>query len=225
MPKALLVKPHIMQNNLYDSVINEVEKIASYENALNKFNEEEDKIGKLSGYDIDIMGFILLKNQEIMSDKLLRSFVNINHAIERSYTSCHCDLSLGDKTTVTYKPEAIKDLHKNIEGMIHLKTVRLFYDKDVNKKLDELSSTDFVADQAKNFLKFLTEPETQSVTVSTDNFVKVIDELYEDITNFMMIMRCELESKTNLYSASIVMKRVFGLTIMLAMAVGDFDIE
>ena len=192
---------------------------------LNKFNEEEDKIGKLSGYDIDIMGFILLKNQEIMSDKLLRSFVNINHAIERSYTSFHCDISLGDKTTVTYKPEAIKDLHKNIEGMIHLKTVRLFYDKDVNKKLDELSFTDFVADQAKNFLKFLTEPETQSVTVSTDNFVKVIDELYEDITNFMMIMRCELESKTNLYSASIVMKRVFGLTIMLAMAVGDFDIE
>ena len=220
-----LANPHISQNNLFDSVVNEVEKVSSYETILNKFNQEEDKITKLANYDVDIMGFILLKNQEIMSDKLLRSFINISHAIERYYTSFHCDATLNAYSTVIYKPALFTELDKIFDSLIHIKNIHLFYDNDINNKLISMSYSECVSEKINFTEKLIEENKGKDVTVSMDEFSVISNKLHERVNSFMLIMRCELESKHNLSHSSIIMKRVYRLIIMIAMILGDMKVE
>lgn len=220
-----LANPHISQNNLFDSVVNEVEKVSSYETTLNKFNQEEDKITKLANYDVDIMGFILLKNQEIMSDKLLRSFINISHAIERCYTSFHCDATLNAYSTVVYKPALFVELDRIFDSLIHIKNIHLFYDNDINKKLISMSYSEYISERINRTTKLIEENKDKDVTVSIDEFAVISNKLHDRLNSFMLIMRCELESKHNLSHSSIIMKRVYGLVIMIAMILGDLKVE
>ena len=46
------------KNNLYDSVINEMEKITEYQKKLAKYGDEELYLLDKYNYDVDLIGFI-----------------------------------------------------------------------------------------------------------------------------------------------------------------------
>ena len=75
------------KNNLYDSVINEMEKITEYQKKLAKYGDEELYLLDKYNYDVDLIGFIHFHWCEIITDKMFRSFINIDQALDRCYQS------------------------------------------------------------------------------------------------------------------------------------------
>ena len=215
----------IEKNNLYDSVINEIEKIAYYEKSLSRFNNDEMAIVKLSKFDVDIMGFILTKNQEILSDKILRSFVNISHAVERCYDVLKISLINDNKfTIVTYTPEVIDFVDRATNSIIQLRTFKSLYDAEMNKNMNSMSIKEYVDLQYKEFHDYIHTNDFNEITTSVEEFKNVIEKHYEEVNKFMNIMKCELESKHYLATSTTVIKHVFSIVIMTSMLVETFHL-
>ena len=88
-----------------------------------------------------------------------------------------------------------------------------------------MSYSEYISERINRTTKLIEENKDKDVTVSIDEFAVISNKLHDRLNSFMLIMRCELESKHNLSHSSIIMKRVYGLVIMIAMILGDLKVE
>lgn len=213
------------KNNLYDSVINEVEKITNYVNTLDRFSTEDFTMAEMENFNVDLMGFIQFRSQEILTDKLLRSFINIQHAFERCYHSVIQEISREETTIGMYTPEYFFEIYKTIDNIMKLRTRKKLYNPDINQYMIDQSFSEYVKNCEDDFGKYLENCDFEEKIVSIQELKDATDRCYEHIARFLSVMRCELEAKPYLNNSSIVMKHVFHIILISAMTASTVTIS
>lgn len=213
------------KNNLYDSVINEVEKIEDWQKKLKKFSHEDFLMLQDRNFDVDLMGFMHFRTQEIISDRLLRSYVNIKNAIERCYTSLEKELVNPEITTVLYSREVFDKIYEIADDLINKRERRKLYDREINAELNETTFIAYCEKVDIEFNEYISTITPYQEEVSVDEFKHIMERFYTKIRSFMNVMRCELESKPSLDFSSVVMKHVYHVVLISASAVSTLKMK
>lgn len=216
------------RNNLYDTVLNEIEKIFEYERVLRKFSTEDMIDLTKTNFDVDMIGFIQVKNDDIITDKLLRSFINIKQAMNRACQSTKVELSSPDTTIVTYSQKVIDRVYSAIDEITKIRTKKKLYDTEYNKELINTSFNNWCKRAEDEFEKFVQECESSDedlITVATEQFVPYVEESFDKIHTFLMIMMGELESHPYLKNSSIIMKHVYYVAIIVSITIMNISIS
>lgn len=213
------------KNNLYDSVINEVEKIEDWQKKLKKFSHEDFLMLRDANFDVDLMGFMHFRTQEIISDRLLRSFVNVKIAIDRCYTSLEKELICPENTTVLYSKDVFHKIYEITDDLINRREKRKLYDREINAELNESTFIAYCEKVDIEFNEFLSTITPYQEELSIEEFKTVMERFYSKIRSFMNVMRCELESKPSLDFSSVVMKHVYHVVLISASAVSTLKIK
>ena len=213
------------KNNLYDSVINEVEKIEDWQKKLKKFSHEDFLMIRDANFDVDLMGFVHFRTQEIISDRLLRSFVNIKIAIERCYTSLEKELASPEITTVLYSKKVFNRIYEIADDLINKRERRKLYDREMNSELNESTFIAYCEKVDIEFNEYISTIIPYQEEVSIEEFKHIMDRFYAKIRSFMNVMRCELESRPSLDFSSVVMKHVYHVVLISASAVSTLKMK
>lgn len=213
------------KNNLYDSVINEVEKIEDWQKKLRKFSPEDFLMLRDAHFDVDLMGFIHFRTEEIISDRLLRSFVNVKIAIDRCYNSILKELSDPEITTVLYSKEVFEKIYDIADDLITKREKRKLYDRELNADLNKTSFIAYCEKVDIEYNAYITDIPQFKEEVSVDEFREVMEKFYSKIRSFMNVMRCELESKPSLDFSSVIMKHVYHVVLISATSVSTLKMK
>lgn len=213
------------KNNLYDSVINEVEKVEDWQHKLKKFSHEDFLMLRDANFDVDLMGFMHFRSQEIISDKLFRSFVNIKIAIDRCYASLEKELSNDECTTVLYSEEVFNRIYETADMLIIRKDKRKLYDRELNAELNKMTFISYCEKVDTEYNEFIESIKPYQQEVSKEEFKISMNRFYSKICSFMNVMRCELESKPSLDFSSVIMKHVFHVILISSSAISTLMIK
>ena len=213
------------QSNLYDSIINEVEKICRYENEFSKLTEEELKLIEDSGRDLDLMSFIFIKKDEILADKLLRAFVNFKVIIDRFFR-----LSISAASDI--KVSQIKH-HKMMWNYLYRDMEKVKLLKHSGKLYDFDSNTDIAKTSFCNYLESIEEKVSKIIEVSdihdksyvdSDEFISQFKKAYYEITLFMNLLEVELELHNDLRSSKIIIAHLLEMMVILSISARTIEI-
>lgn len=213
------------QSNLYDSIINEVEKICRYENEFSKLTEEELKLIEENGRDLDLINFIFIKKDEILADKLLRTFVNFKVIIDRFFRLSISAASDIKVSQIKHHKMMWNYLYRDMEKVRLLKHTGKLYDFDSNA---DIAKTSFC-----NYLESIEEKVSEIIEVSdihdksyvdSDEFIFQFKKAYYDITLFMNLLEVELELHNDLRSSKIIIAHLLEMMVILSISARTIDI-
>lgn len=214
------------RNNLYDCVINEIEKLNEYHRVLTRFSNEDINMIEEYKNDPDLIGFIHLKSYDIITDKMFRAFVNIEHAVARTYTSIMEKLLSEDNTVVTYKKDIFLEFYSFVNQILDKVSRGKLYKKELNKILYESSFMEYIKEADITMQDVISKySSTDSDTSSTELFVETADRCYHLINKFFGVMRTQLESKPHYNYSMVNMKHVFYITTMISDVITTVVIE
>ena len=213
------------KNNLYDSVINEAEKITEYQKKFSKIGEEDMTLLQKYEYDVDLMMFIHFHCYEIITDKMFRSFVNINQAIDRCYNSILSELKLPERTYAVYSPIPFYELYRIIDDITNRRSRRKLYDPSVEKDIFELSFLEYCELKDRQSEDYIKNLDIERIVVSKELLREATNRCYKKLKDFMALMRCELEAKPYYEQTSIVMKHIFHVILVASNTAITVSIE
>lgn len=202
------------KNNLYDSVINEMEKITEYQKKLAKYGDEELYLLDKYNYDVDLIGFIHFHWCEIITDKMFRSFINIDQALDRCYQSIIKELNSREHSSASYSPVPFFELYRVIDEILDKRSRRKLYDKNTEKDIYSMSFLEYFYTKNQEVENYIADLDVESTRVSKEFLKEATDRCYKKLKDFMVYMKCELESRPYYEQTSVVIKNVAHVILM-----------
>lgn len=197
----------VINSNLFDSIVNEVEKITHYEAMFSKLTPAEMSEVKDVNFDYDILGFMYCSNHAILTDKMLRSFVDLEYAVKRNYEESakhakRCDMVRFDESLMFHVAEQAKQLIT----MIKRKTIY------TDEKVENASIVNFFKEEDE-YYKTLTQANSRIVSMRGSEFEEVIEDVFKHIKTLFLLFRTELESKPYLRQTYFILKYTIGICL------------
>lgn len=203
------------RNNLYDCIINEIEKLNEYHRVLTRFSSEDLSMIDKYNNDTDLVGFIYMKSYDIITDKMLRAFINIEHAIDRTYTSILKELKSNKTNYVTYSDKPFFELYKEIDNVLDMVYCRKLYDNELNTDIVNKSFMDCINAADEKIRAFMSNIDEEK-NISAYKFEELADKCYKLVKNFFIVMKARIESRPYYDKTSIIMKHVFNIATIIS---------
>lgn len=214
------------RNNLYDSVINEIEKLNDYEKMFMNIPIEDGILVNDYNRNYDLIRFIQLKSYDIFTDKMFRAFVNIEHAVNRMYKSVMKELQSDKTARAIYTKEIFFDLYKEINRILNISNYGRLYSKDETSYLKNYSFMGYSEKADKDICKIIESySEDKRETTTTEVLSEATDRCYLLIRKFFSVMRAQMESKPYYNQSTTIMKHVFYITTMISVVATTVKIE
>lgn len=204
------------KNNLYDSVINEMEKITEYQKKIAVYGDIDLKLINKYDHDVDLIGFIHFHWCEMITDKMFRSFINIDQALDRCYKSILKDLNSRDRSSATYSPVPFFELYRTIDEILDKHSRRKLYDKNTEKDIFSMSFLEYFYAKNQEIENYIEDLDVERTIVSKEFLREATDRCYKKLKDFMLYMKCELESRPYYEETSVVIKHVAHVILMAA---------
>ena len=202
------------KNNLYDSVINEMEKITEYHKKLATYGEDEIDLLDKYNYDVDLIMFIHFHWEEMLTDKMFRSFINIDQALDRCYQSIIKELNSKERSSASYSPVPFFELYRTIDEILDKRSRRKLYDKTTEKDIYSMSFLEYFYAKNQEVENYIDELEVEPTRVSKEFLREATDRCYKKLKDFLVYMKCELESRPYYEQTCIVNKNVAHVILM-----------
>jgi hypothetical protein len=213
------------QSNLYDSIINEVEKICRYENEFNKLTNEELKMIEEHKRDIDLVNFIFIKKDEILTDKLLRTFVNFKVIIDRFFRLSISTISDIRVNHVKHHKMMWSYLYRDIEKVSLLKHSGKLYDIENNSDIMKISFCEYLENIEEKVSNNIDVSDIHDKSyVESEDFISQFKKAYYEIKSFMNMLEIELELHNDLRSSKIILAHSLEMLIILSITASTIDI-
>ena len=204
------------KNNLYDSVINEMEKITEYQKKIAVYGDIDLKLINKYDHDVDLIGFIHFHWCEMITDKMFRSFINIDQALDRCYKSILKDLNSRDRSSATYSPVPFFELYRTIDEILDKHSRRKLYDKNTEKDIFSMSFLEYFYAKNQEIENYIEDLDVERTIVSKEFLREATDRCYKKLKDFMLYMKCELESRPYYEETSVVIKHVAHVILLAA---------
>lgn len=209
-------KPTITtRSNLYDSILREIAKISDYEQ-MNKYVLELDaKRKSLDDLSKAMFKFLMVRHEEVMSDCFVRSLINIHQALKRSKTSVKTRIeSVSGDNSIRLTTESFGHVTILIDKITKLVKMRQILNED-----NEINSISF--DNLVDFIenKFYEADFNNYINIDVNTFETLANNIYEDIIDFMMFMKVEIEQSVSVYYNSMIMKNMIYVVLTAAMVI------
>lgn len=213
------------QSNLYDSIINEVEKICRYENEFSKLTEEELKLIEENKKDLDLINFIFIKKDEILADKLLRTFVNFKVIIDRFFRLSISAASDIKVSQIKHHKMMWNYLYRDIEKVKLLKYTGKLYDVDSNLEITKMSFCNYLESIEEKVSSIIDVSDIHDKSyVDSDEFIDQFKNAYYQITAFMNQLEIELEIHNDLRSSKIIIGHLLEMMVILSISARTIDV-
>ena len=216
-----MAEPLILERggNLYDSVLNEIEKIEAYTKAISQLDNLESKVRQhpevlsdLTDDEISAYSFILIKRNEIMMNKYISSYFAISYAIERHHYRMlnkaygHC--------MVKYYPDIYKLFYAVVDHITVCKSHALRDNDELARDCVKGNTHREVVDHAwEAFSAPLREGKFDPIVVVSHDFEKVFSEAYEKGRRLIHILNRDITTTSSEYQALIISKCIMRLTM------------
>lgn len=202
------------KGNLYDSIIREIDKIADYVHINQYILKMDNDRHSLSDSCKEMFRFLMVRHEEIINDCMISSFISVHWAFKRYHNLIltkidgipeEKNIKLSENA-FAYFSELIKDITKEVKMRIILKD---------DKR--ELNSTLFknLADYIEDLFEKEEFNDLEEITIS--DFKLLLDKTYEDILNFLMLMKMEMERSTSVYYNGVIMKNMFYVALFASL--------
>ena len=209
-------KPTITtRSNLYDSILREIAKISDYEQ-INKYVLELDaKRKSLDDLSKAMFKFLMVRHDEVMNDCIVRSFINIHQALKRSKTSVNTRIeSVSKENSIRLSTESFGYVTILIDKITKLLKMRQIHNKE-----NEINSIPF--NNLVDFIetKFYEANFNNYINIDLNTFETLVNNTYEDIVDFMIFIKVEIEQSVSVYYNSIIMKNMIYVVLTAAMVI------
>ena len=221
------------QGNLYDSIINEVEKINEYERNIIDVNEfsacidqnEDDIYNKLSDSQKRALNFIRVKEFEIVSNKLLRSYFTLLYAIERQFYSVikRCE----GKITVTYSGVIRNYFYDQLAVFRNAKSRDIFYNTNKSPVPLEVPYNEIIDWSTESMKKYVEEngDETPDVTLTVPDFEVKFNRTFEAGRSFCKVLTQEMTRMDSLKKQEMVIKYMITMANVVSVFIENLQYE
>ena len=200
-------------SNLYDSITREIVKISDYEEIDRYVLELDANCKNLCNLSKDIFKFLMVRHDEIMNDCIVRSFINIHLALKRSRKTFNDKIESSTKdTSVQLSTESFGYIAILIDDVSKLVKMRNI--KDTSNKINSVKFRELI-----NFIKseFDVNVFDNYININIDAFKTLINDTYDTIKQFMVLMRDELEHSVSSHYNITIMKNTLYVALIIAM--------
>lgn len=194
--------PTVLNCNLFDSVANEVEKITSYELMFSRLSPSQTEEAKLLNYDDDIVGFMYCNNSAILTDKILRSFIDMEYAVKRNYEESIKQAN--NYSIAKYNSSLLELIENHINRILTMIKRKQIYNDSV---IENTSVIDLFKSHDSELRSSILGNSNCAVIASSD-YADTMNKSFGRIKELFLSFRIELESKPYLRQAYFIIKHM-----------------
>jgi hypothetical protein len=202
------------KGNLYDSIIREIDKIADYVHINQYILKMDNDRESLSDSSKEMFRFLMIRYEEIINDCMISSFISIHWAFKRYYNLILTKIDgISEEKNIKISENAFEYLSELIKNITKEVKMRIILKDDKR----ELNSTLFknLADYIEDLFEKEEFNDLEEITIS--DFKLLLDKTYEDILNFLMLMKMEMERSTSVYYNGVIMKNMFYVALFASL--------
>ena len=218
MPDIVIEK----KGNLYDSLLNEVEKIEAFTTAFEHLDPLEAKVkshseilSELTEDELNAYSFLSMKRSEIMMNKYVNSYFAITYAIERHHYRM---LNRAYRHhMVQYYPDIYTVFNAVCEHITNCKSHALREEDALAHDCVKFKTHREVVDSAwDQFTRGFIDGTYKPIIVVSHDFERIFTDTYERGRRLTHILNRDITTTTNEYQALTISKCIMRLTACVA---------